>query len=396
MFKHLPSAFLANVFFNFPSRKLKIIGVTGTDGKTTTVNLISHILNEAGLPTAMVSTVYAKIRGKEIDIGLHVTEPEPWLLQKLFRRMVSEKIEYVVLEVSSHGLDQFRDFGIEYEVGVVTNITHDHFDYHKNYENYLNAKARLFERSKVSILNKDDKSYEYLPAKIKSKIITYGIKNGADFTPKKFSFKTDLPGEFNQYNCLAAIAASSALGVPEKKIKEAVSSFKGVSGRMEEIDEGQNFRVIVDFASTPNSLEQALITLKKQLKKGARLIAVFGSAGLRDIEKRSMMGAISARYADISVLTAEDPRIEDVNKIIDQIAGGCEKEGGVEKKTFFKIPKRDEAINFAIKKLARKNDIVVACGKGHERSMCIGTTEYPWNEQETVRKSLLNLMKGSA
>ena len=388
LFKHFPLAFLANVFYGWPAKKLKVIGVTGTDGKTTTVSLIYHLLKEVGLSSAMVSTVSAKIKNEEIDTGFHVTEPNPWELQKLLRRMVNEGINYVVLEVSSHGLDQYRDFGIAYEVGVVTNITHDHFDYHKNYKNYLTAKARLFEKSKISVLNKDDQSFNYLTAKIKSKTITYSLKSAADFTLKKFPFKTALPGEFNQYNCLAAIAAASALGVSEKKIKEAVSLFKGVTGRMEEINEGQNFKAIVDFASTPNSLEQALIALRKQLKKGARLIAVFGSAGLRDIEKRSMMGEISAKYADLSVLTAEDPRTEDVNKIIEQIAEGCRTNNGIEGKTFFKIPDRQEAIIFAIQKLAKPNDIVVTCGKGHERSMCIGTTEYPWNEQEAVKKAL--------
>jgi UDP-N-acetylmuramoyl-L-alanyl-D-glutamate--2,6-diaminopimelate ligase len=238
------------------------------------------------------------------------------------------------------------------------------------------------------------------------KCITYGIKNKADFTPKTFPFKTLLPGEYNQYNCLAAIAAASALGIPSEKIRKAVASFKGVIGRMEEINEGQDFKVIVDFAHTPNALENVLKTILKFKSKNSKLIVVFGCAGLRDIAKRPMMGEISARLADITVLTAEDPRTEDVNEIINQIVQGCLKGGAKERdlsnwpnwsnlkeKIFLRIPDRRQAIRFAIQKLAKKDDIVVICGKGHERSMCYGKTEYPWSDQEEARRALKELLK---
>jgi len=413
-FGHLPIAFLSNLFYRFPSSKLKIIGVTGTDGKTTTVNLIYHILKQE-FPVGMVSTVSAKIRNEEIDTGFHVTAPEPHLLQKLLLKMVREKIKYAVLEVTSHGLDQFRLWGVKFQVGVITNVTRDHLDYHKTYEEYLKAKARLFNGVKVAVLNGDDRSFEYLATKQQSnkatKIVTYGIKNKADFMPSSFEFKTPLPGEYNQYNCLAAIAVCSVLGVPDSKIKEAIASFNGVTGRMEEIKMGQEFKAIVDFAHTPNGLEQALKTLrqqqsnkatkpctrryvaKQQRRKDAKLIVVFGCAGLRDKGKRPMMGKIAAKYADLAVLTAEDPRTEDVNEIIRQISEGCEEFGGAEGKTFFKIPDRQKAIDFAVN-LAEKDDIVVVCGKGHEKSMCFGTKEYPWSDQESVRKALSNLKKG--
>jgi len=393
--KHLPLAVLAATFYRFPGKKLKVIGVTGTDGKTTTASLIYHILNLGGKRAAIISTVCAKIGDQEIDTGFHVTTPHPWLLQRLLRQMIKQKIEYVVLEVTSHGLDQYRLLGIPFEIGVLTNITHEHLDYHKTYENYVAAKARLLKSAKIAIVNKDDESYKFLSSKFKiqsSKFITYGIKNEADFTPKKFEFKTSLPGEYNLYNCLAAIAATSQLGIPAKIIREGVSSFKGVIGRMEEINEGQDFKVIIDFAHTPNALEQVLKSIKSIKTEKAKLIVVFGCAGLRDREKRPKMGEIASRLADLVVLTAEDPRTEDVNEIIDQIAKGCLKASGIEGKNLFKIPDRQEAINFAIQKLAKKEDIIVICGKGHEKSMCYGHTEYPWSEHEAVRKALKSIL----
>ncbi len=383
-FVHLIRAILANIYWRFPSRKLIVIGVTGTDGKTTTVHLIHHILRNAGEKADLISTVSAP--------GLHTTTPDPWTLQKLLRQMVHRGIKYVVLEATSHGLDQHRLWGVKFYAGVITNVTHEHLDYHKTYENYLRAKVKLFRHVKIAVLNRDDESFKNLKFKIKnSKLITYGIKNEADFTPKSFTFKTLLPGEYNQYNCLAAIAVTSALGIPPEKIRKAVASFRGVIGRMEEINEGQNFKVIVDFAHTPNGLENVLTTLQRLKTKDQRLIAVFGCAGLRDVAKRPMMGEIAGRLADVAVLTAEDPRTEDVNKIIDQIALGCKKAGGREGRSFFRIPDRRQAIRFAIQKLAKKGDIVIICGKGHERSMCFGKTEYPWSDQKEARKALKKL-----
>lgn len=429
--KHLPVAVFSTLYYCFPSANLRIIGVTGTDGKTTTVSLIYHILNHANLPVAMVSTVSAKIGAEEIDTGFHVTAPEPKLLQKLLRKMVDHKIKYAVLEMTSHGLDQFRLWGVKFEIGVVTNVTRDHLDYHKTYEEYLKAKAKLFDGVKVAVLNRDDRSFEFLGAKVQrckgAKIVTYGIRSKADFTPKTFNFRTSLPGEYNQYNCLAAIAVCSALGIPEEIIKEAVETFKGVIGRMEEIDMGQNFKAIVDFAHTPNGLEQALMTLQEQQRSKAtkqqrskeakrRLIAVFGCAGLRDKGKRPLMGEIAGKYADMVILTAEDPRTERVEEICNQIAVGClkaglrkfavtkkgaaackivtkEREKERREKWFGIVPDRQEAINLAVG-IAEEDDIVVVCGKGHERSMCFGTKEYPWSDQEAVRKALLCLKKG--
>ena len=394
--KHLPLAVLSAVIYRFPARKLKVIGITGTDGKTTTVNLTYEILRQADLPVGMISTVSAKLGTEEFTTGFHVTSPNPRLLQKILRKMVDEGLKYLVLEVTSHGLDQFRLWGIPFKIAVVTNVTPEHLDYHKTYENYLAAKAKLFDIAEVAVLNRDDRSFEYLEARVRknkgAKIVTYGLRNKADFTSEKFKFETSLPGEYNRYNCLAAIAATSQLKVPPEIIKKAITSFKGVVGRMEEINEGQDFRVIVDFAHTPNALEEVLKFLKSVKPIKSKLIVVFGCAGLRDRQKRPKMGEIASRLADLVVLTAEDPRTEDTNDIIGQISEGCEIAGGIESKNYFKIPDRREAINFAIKKIAKKDDIVVICGKGHEKSMCFGHTEYHWSDHEAVKKVLREII----
>lgn len=390
--KHLPVAAFANLYFGFPSRKLRVIGVTGTEGKTTTVNLIGHILKQAGLPTAFVSTIYAKIGGEEIDTGLHVTSPSSWPLQKLLRRMVEAGVKYVVLEVTSNGLDQFRFFGINFEVGVLTNITRDHLDYHKTFDNYRRAKLKLFENARTVVLNSDDPSFSYIKDKIKNKkdkkILSYGIKNKADFTPEKFKFTTRLLGDYNRYNCLAAIAAVSTLEIDPKTVARAISSFTGVAGRLEEVVAGQAFKVYVDFAHSPNSIEQALKTLKQSLSGKGRLIAVFGSAGHRDKEKRPLMGEAAGKYADMIILTTDDPRTEKVSEICGQIAQGCRR-AGVEPKV---IEDRREAIKYAFDQ-AKKGDIVALLGKGHEKSLAIGQEEIPWSDRDTAISLLKRAVK---
>jgi len=391
LFFHFPLVVIAVIYFRYPAGHLKVIGVTGTDGKTTTATLIHHLFTRGGKKTALITTVSAKIGDEEVPTGFHVTSPHPWKLQSLLRKIVDRGYEFVVLEATSHGLAQHRLWGGNFFLGVITNVTHEHLDYHQTYENYLAAKAKLFKGVRIAILNRDDKSFGYLKTKIqkyrKTRIITYGVKKGADFTHKTFKFKTKLQGEFNQSNCLAAIATVSVLGLSEEKIKQGIQSFPGIEGRLETIDEGQDFQVYVDFAHTPNALEQMLKTLRTQLSVGKRLIVVFGCAGLRDKKKRPKMGAIAARLAGMTILTAEDPRTEEVNEIIDQIAVGCQKNGSIEGKTFYKVPDRTEAIRFAIEK-AEKDEIVAICGKGHEKSMCFGKIEYPWSDQREAKRAL--------
>ncbi len=398
--EHLSLAILATIFYRYPARRLTVIGVTGTDGKTTTAELIYGILIKAGKKAALISSISAKVGQKVIETGFHVTSPHPWGLQRLLREIVNKKFNYIVIEVTSHGLAQNRLFGCNFKVGVITNVTHEHLDYHKTYQKYLQAKARLFKTAKIAILNCDDESYSYLRQFcLKKKCFTYSLKQKADFTPQNFKFKTTLPGQYNQYNCLAAIAAASALGIPNTKIRKTISTFKNVRGRLEEVGKGQDFKVIIDFAHTPNSLKNVLSFLKEEKAPGSNLIAVFGSAGLRDKQKRSLMGEMAAEYADIAVITAEDPRTEDLNQIIEKIAQGCFKNGAKELKKesfalkgktpcFFRVPDRKEAIEFAIKKLAQKGDIIVICGKGHEKSMCFGKIEYPWSDHKAVMQAL--------
>lgn len=225
--KHFPTAALAIIYYRYPARHLKVIGVTGTDGKTTTTNLIYHILNKAGKKVAMISTVSAKIGNEEIDTGFHVTSPEPWQLQNLIRHVADKKFEYLVIEATSNGLEQFRLLGCNFYLGVLTNISEDHLDYHGTWRNYAKAKAKLFQEAKISILNKDDqKSYNFIKKYITGQITTYGFKN-ADVSLENYQFKAKLFGDYNQQNCLASIATCLALDLDYKKIQDGVTSFDG-------------------------------------------------------------------------------------------------------------------------------------------------------------------------
>lgn len=385
LFKHLPLAVLANLIYGFPSGKMKFIGVTGTDGKTTTTNMIYQILKSAGKKTAMVSTINAEIDGKKIDTGFHVTNPDPFLLQELIKKSAKAGTEIFVLEVTSHGLDQYRDWGIEFEVGVITNITHEHLDYHKTWENYFKAKAKLISNSKVAVINRDEDHYQKLAKFGKGKVITFGQSNDADFNPKTCKYNLCIPGEYNEMNALAAIAAASVFGVGIDSSIKVLDKFSSLEGRMQEIENNLGVKIIIDFAHTPNALENALKTLRVQTR--GKLISVFGCAGLRDEGKRSLMGEISARLADLTVVTAEDPRGE-IDNINGQILKGAKKEGGVLGKNVYIENDRQEAIGLAIK-LAKKGDTVGIFGKGHEKSMNInGISEIPWSDEKAVRKAL--------
>jgi UDP-N-acetylmuramoyl-L-alanyl-D-glutamate--2,6-diaminopimelate ligase len=395
-------AFLSSAWYDYPARNLKVIGVTGTDGKTTTATLIYSILETAGKKVGLISTVSAKIGKKEYDTGFHVTNPEPLALQGFLKKMAEEGLEYAVLEVTSHGLDQERVAGINFEVGVLTNISHEHLDYHKTYTNYLKAKAKLFLNSKIAVLNKDDVSFgevkNLLPGNVK--FLSYSLKNLKGKIKKAVISK--FPQRYNQENAAAAITVAKYFKVSEKDIIQAIKAFPGICGRMEEIKNQKGIKVIVDFAHTPNALKNVLSFLKEKTK--GKLICVFGCAGERDFEKRPMMGEIAASLAEITVLTAEDPRTEDVNQIIDQISIGCKKVGAKElspfclndlnhlnkKHYFFRVPDRKKAIEFVIQKLAKEKDVVVICGKGHERSMCFGKTEYPWSDQKVASRAIMN------
>lgn len=380
---HLGMAILANIYYGLPSRKIKIVGVTGTDGKTTTTCLVYHILCVSGLNTSMVSSVGAVIGGKNYDVGFHVTTPSSFAIQRFIKKAADSGSKFLVLETTSHALDQYRIFGIKYEVGVLTNVTHEHLDYHKTYENYVKTKGKLFEMSKIAITNRDDESYVLLNSKFRirnSKLRTYGMGNNADVNPKSFPFETNLVGDFNSYNVLAAISVCKALGIGGNEIRKGIETFLPPKGR-EDIVYDKDFTVMIDFAHTPNAFEQILSAVRPGIK--GRLIHVFGSAGLRDKAKRPIMGKNSSLYADIVILTSEDPRTESVEQINKQIESGI-----VNKKLEIrKIPDRKKAIEKAIE-MAKKDDFILITGKSHEKSMDYGHGEELWDEYGVVKKAL--------
>lgn len=407
-------ALLASAFYGHPSRKLRIIGVTGTDGKTTTCHAIYHILKSAGYRVGLISSINAKINGREYETGFHTTTPDSVSLQKYLADMVKAKADYAIIETSSHGLAQHRVSGCEFDVAVLTNITSEHLDYHKSREEYINAKEMLFQglsRSfrkkdvpKISVLNADDPSFHRFKKWDADEKLSYGLTPSATFSAfnirldnQSISFiikypegeipiRTSLLGRYNVYNLLAASAVAYSQGILGEKIGEGIGSLKQVKGRMEIIPHNVgDFTVIVDFAHTAAALEKALETARLLSKN--RVIAVFGSAGLRDHEKRRKMGRVAANLADKIFITSEDPRTEPVDAIIDEIAKGCKDAGKEEGKDLWRIPDRETAITKAIE-IAEAGDVVITCGKAHEKTMCIGTIEYPWDEYKVVKKSL--------
>ena len=430
----LALAKISAAFYKYPSRKMTVLGVTGTDGKTTTATLIYHILRAAGYTTGLISTVSAMIGEQELDTGFHVTTPEATEIQAYLAQMAEQGTTHVVVETTSHGLDQHRVSACDFDMGVVTNITHEHLDYHGSYRSYSEAKGRLLKllaqtaaktggASRLAVVNRDDSSYEYLTglineinisAKPRLRMTTFGIHPEAecraenikqesgclDFQAqvqgKAFPVKSKLYGVFNVSNCLAAIAATAVgLDIGIDAIQEGILSMTGIPGRMERIDLGQEFLAIVDFAHTPHALRQALTTARQMLGqtgKTGKVISIFGSAGLRDRAKRRMMAEVAARLADISILTAEDPRNESLEDILAEMAAGAEAQSAIEGRNFWRIPDRGEAFRFAVK-IARPGDLVIALGKGHEQSMCFGEIEFPWDDRIAFRAALAGLLE---
>jgi UDP-N-acetylmuramoyl-L-alanyl-D-glutamate--2,6-diaminopimelate ligase len=411
-------AYLSAAWHNFPARRLTMTGITGTDGKTTTIHLLYHILRAAHTKVGMINTVSAVIGHETMETGLHTTTPDSPDLQRYLAQMVEDSTEYCLLEVTSHGLAHHRVTACDFDVAIVTNITHEHLDLHGSLENYRAAKASLFEslataadkgQPKVAVLNCDDWSFEYLSTKLavaNTKWLGYSLANHPEanltaqniscqpdqtrFTIQGFNHtfeaETSLVGDYNVSNCLAAVtAALGVFGISPQAVQQGLAALPGVPGRMERIDEGQSFMAIVDFAHTPNSLRRSL-SVAQTLTPG-RVIAVFGCAGLRDIEKRTMMGHIAAELADLTIITAEDPRTEKLDDIIAATANAMLSAGAVEGETFERVPDRGRAIHRAVQ-LARPDDVVIALGKGHEQSMCFGEVEYPWDDREAMRAAL--------
>lgn len=378
---------VAQIRYRFPAKKIKVIAVTGTDGKTTTSSLIYHILNSSDIKTGLISTVAAKIGKKEIETGLHVTAPEPLQLNRFLSEMVAEDCEYAVLEMTSHGAYQFRDWGIKPIVAGLTNISHEHLDYHPDYNYYVDAKCLLLNKAPIVVINSDDQSFYRVKQRLDLKKQDVDSFSKEEKLPKIIdkAIKKRFAEPYNYANARLAVKIVQKLEVENKKIAAAIKTFPGVEGRMQEVNLGQKFRVVVDFAHTPNAIDMALSALKKQLNKqnsDGKLIALFGSAGKRDSSKRPIMGQAAAKNADIVIITADDPRTEDIWSIIHQIKSGVKDK----RQKLVSITDRHKAIKFALTQLAKPGDIVALLGKGAEKSLAIGKKELPWSDRAAAEQ----------
>lgn len=409
---HLAEAILMNVRYGFPGKKMRIIGVTGTNGKTTTSFMIYRMLSEAGVKTGLMSTVANGVNGEIIPRKEHMTTTAAGQLQRKLKEYAAQGVEWVVLETSSHSLAQHRVWGVPYEIAVFTNLTHDHLEYHKTFENYLEAKRQLFKIAnkhglRFGVVNADDPSAQKFQDSIKNSV-SYGIHSGdiqatniimtsqgttykAQTAEQTYDVTVRIPGEFNVSNSLAAIAVGIKLGLTKQQIEAGIAALDSVEGRMNAINEGQSFQVIVDFASTPDGYEKFFSSIRPLVK--GKLIAVFGSAGRRDESKRAIQGEIAGKYSDVVIATEEDDRDEDGASILEQIADGAKKAGKVEGKSLFCIANREEAIGFALTLPTSAKDTVVLLGKGHEKTIERADGTYPWNEADVTRSALNELLR---
>lgn len=413
---HLPKSIYYKNKFGNPSKNLILIGVTGTDGKTTTAKLIYEVLTRAGIKSGLITTIGAKTGNKDIDTGLHMTSPDPSLVQKIFREMVKSGQTHAVIEVTSHALDQFRFYGCHFQVSVITNTSHEHLDDFLDMQKYIHTKNKLFNYSDLAILNKDDQSYKQISKNISIPVKTFSINSKSNYQATNIkigqqdmifkvgqtTFKTDSNYHYQIYNILAAYAVINALHIDINLFLAVIKNFPPVAGRRQVIPNDLKIKTIVDFAHTPAALESTLTSLKKMTK--GNLIVIFGATGGRDKSKRPLMGQAVSQLANIAILTSDDTRnekVEDINRhIIQGIKPNSEfidytktmsskkikRLSQTARKKFFylNIPNRQDAFNYAIK-LAQPGDTVVACGKGHETSILHGTTEYPWSESEAFR-----------
>lgn len=407
---HLVETFLANLRYGFPARNLKIIGVTGTDGKTTTTTMVWSMLKDAGYNAGYMTTIGYGSPKRQIPNQVHMTTMQAFPLMRRIKELKEEGIEWLVLEVTSHALAQNRVWGVPFEVAVMTNIGHEHLDYHGTFDRYRDAKRRLFRKTasnkaglQVGVVNADDPSAAEFAGEV-PKPLRYGIKygdiratrvkttsTGSQYTVRHgedlLHLKVNIPGSFNVYNSLAAVCVGFALKLSNEQIEKGIASLKEVEGRMTFIDEGQDFSVIVDFAHTPDSFEKLLSDMRKVTVHPSRLLVLFGSAGRRDEAKRAKQGAIAGSYADLVVVTEEDDRDIDGHKIMQQIAEGAETSGKVRDKDLFCIHNRVEAINFIINQ-AEKGDTVMLLGKGHEKTIERADGEHLWDEVGEAKAAL--------
>lgn len=407
---HLFQAVLANIRFGFPSRKLKVIGVTGTDGKTTTTQMITKILEEAGKKVALASTINFKIGQKEWTNLSHFTTLSAFAVQKFIKQAVEKDCEYLVLETSSHSLDQYRVWGIDYKTAVITNITREHLDYHKTMESYRQAKRKLFNNAEVAVVNLDMENPEKFLECNAKKILGYSLKKNQNkfqnldtkpetivaenidleidksmFAVGNQKFTLNIPGDFNIENALAAISVGVSENIDLEICSRGISKISNIPGRMEYISNERGLNILVDFALTPDALKKLYSLLAKIKKPEAKIIAVFGACGERDRGKRPIIGEIVSQYADLVIVTNDEPYHENPMQIIQEIVGGIKnkKEG----ENFFIIPDRREAIKKALH-LSVSGDVLAITGMGAEESMIVGDKKIPWNDKKVILEEL--------
>ena len=397
---HFLTAWTFQAIYGFPYKKLRIVGITGTDGKTITSSMIYHVLKTAGKKVSVITSVAATIGGKNLDTGFHVTTPDPQDIPKYMSESVKKGDEFFVFEITSHGLDQHRAAGVRFEISGITNITHEHLGYHKTYGYYVAAKAKIANLSKKVIVNSDQEGLVDDVRKFASKanIKTFGFYSNADYSRDISQFVTKIYLEqFNKYNALLAYSICRELGITDSEFDAALESFVFPPGRMEEVYKG-DIVVISDFAHTPNAISECLPAAIKKYKNINRLIHVFGAAALRDDSKRNDMGRASGLHANVVILTEEDYRTEDPQRIFAMLAAGLEEKGfseihpsavptGIPNKSYMKILNRDEAIKKAIE-ISMRGDVIVITGKAQEASLCRGKVEYPYNEKNSIKEAL--------
>jgi UDP-N-acetylmuramoyl-L-alanyl-D-glutamate--2,6-diaminopimelate ligase len=417
---------ISNIKVDKPNTKLKLIGVTGSSGKSTTAFMIYHILKESGKNVGLISTVGAYIDGNQIDIGLHVTTPDAHNIPKLLQRMVKDGCEYAVIEVSSHALSQGRLGNLKFDLSTITNITSDHLDWHKTWQRYAKSKSKIIDMTKPQgtvILNSDDeKGYRFIKKKLNNNrslnVIDYSISlvqglnsnTSQEFVFKDVRFIIPIIGSYNISNALAAIHITEKLGLTLNECSNALRNFETLKGHME-ILRKENKSILLDFAHNTDSLKKSLIEARKLTKNG-RIISLFGSAGLRDVKKRYDMGLEASKLSDIVIIVPEDPRTESLYDINSDIIRGCKDgnldlikrfdskkeyisqknnfvntEKGVFSFDYEEVKARINGIELGIS-LLKKHDILITQGKGHEQSLCFGQKEYPYDEKSVILKLL--------
>ena len=423
---HVLRADLAAHQYGFPGKRMRVIGVTGTNGKTSTCFLIWKMLNAAGHKTGLMTTVAWGVDKLEKQIE-HMTTVDAKTLNFRLKKIADAGAEFLVLEVTSHALAQHRTFGVPIEIAVMTNVTHEHLDYHKTFENYRDAKRRLFKMAKYGVVNEDDKSWAYFAKDVKE-YITYGINSGIlrakdvklgaqgveysvdgeasvgdkhaaedkhvggdkNASGDMLRIKTKIPGEFTVYNSLAAVAVGLKLGLNKEQISQGILALDSVEGRMNRVDLGQNFEVIVDYAHTPDAFLKVYESVVPG-KKG-RIISLFGGAGRRDESTRGERGEIAAKYSDIVIITEDDSRDENPAEIAEEFVNGAEQAGFLRGKNLLVELNREKAIQMAVE-LAKKDDIVLILGKGHEKTILRATGAVPFEDLKVTEKALRKRLK---